>query len=331
MKILVVRFSSIGDVILTTPIVRCLHEQLPSAEIHFITKQAFVPLLENNPHIAEIIAIKKSYKEVLPTLKTNDYDVIVDLHNNVRTLSLKLALGKKSVTFPKKNIRKALLTLLKWDVMPKVHIVDRYFKPVEKLGVKNDGLSCELFLNESEIQTAEKALTTIGSFVAIAMGAQFATKQLPIELIQKALENNRLPVVLLGGPSDQERAELVTLALSSQQVINFCGKLSLRESAAVLRKANVLLTGDTGLMHIATCFSVPIVSVWGNTVPSLGMYPYSPKDPKNFTIHEVPNLPCRPCSKIGYASCPKKHFHCMMQQDTREIEKAIEGFAVKGR
>lgn len=323
MKILVVRFSSIGDVVLTTPVVRCLAEQLPDAEIHFITKKAFVPLLEGNPHIHRIIAIQSSVKEQLDHLKKENYDAVIDLHHNVRTLRLKRALGKRSFTFPKKNIAKFLLTTFKWNRMPDIHVVDRYFMAVESLGVKNDRKSCELFLRTNDrVDLSEYGLSD-QPFVAVAMGTQFATKQMPVQLMADVLTGLQIPVVMLGGPGDRERADALGKILNQQKIVDFCGKITLLQSADVLRRATVLLTGDTGLMHIATAFNIPVVSVWGNTVPAFGMYPYMPDHRERFSIHEVNGLSCRPCSKIGHKSCPKKHFNCMLLQNSGAIREDI--------
>lgn len=319
MRVLVVRFSSIGDVVLTTPVVRCIAEQLPGAEIHFITKRAFVPLLEGNPHISRIIPIDKSVKEVLQDLRSQKYDAVIDLHRNVRTMRLKTALGRRSYTFPKKNVAKFLLTRFKWNRMPDMHVVDRYFEAVKPLGVKSDLLSCELFLGPGDrVAIAEEGLRE-KEFVSVAMGTQFATKQMPVELMVKVLGGFPLPVVLLGGPGDVERAAELKELLKEQKIVDYCGKITIRQSADVLRQSAALLSGDTGLMHLATAFGIPIVSVWGNTVPALGMYPYRPRHPESYSIHEVGGLSCRPCSKIGYSSCPKKHFNCMMLQDPDSI------------
>lgn len=320
MKILVIRFSSIGDVVLTTPVVRCLAQQLPGAEIHFITKKAFLPVLEGNPYIHRIITIGSSVKEQLADLKAEQYDVVIDLHRNVRTLRLKWALGRKSYAFPKKNVAKWMLTNWKIDRMPNVHVVDRYFEAVRALGVQNDGLPCDLFLNESDAVELPAEIAS-GKFIVVAMGAQFATKQLPVPLMKSILSEVNVPIVLLGGPTDNERAEALKSELKSLNLIDFCGKLSLRQSAYVLSRASALLTGDTGLMHIATAFRVPVISVWGNTVPAFGMYPYA--QPELYSIHEVTGLSCRPCSKIGYQTCPKKHFNCMQLQDADGIRKTL--------
>ncbi|MDR0801601.1 glycosyltransferase family 9 protein [Fluviicola sp.] len=322
MKILVVRFSSIGDVVLTTPVVRCLKEQLGS-EIHYITKQAFKPVLEQNPYIDRIITIQKSVDEVIDLLKQEQYDYVVDLHHNVRTLRLKRALKVKSVAFPKKNFSKLLLTTFKINHMPKVHVVDRYFEAVQMLGVKNDRKPCDLYLSESDSVDLKAYQLVEKQFTAVAMGAQFATKQMPLSLMGKVLEKVEEPIVLLGGPTDSERAVELTVLLENQKVIDLCGQLSLRQSAFMTKICSKLLTGDTGLMHIASCFETPVISVWGNTVPDFGMYTYAPQNPGLYSIHEVEGLSCRPCSKIGYKECPKKHFKCMYLQDAGKIAEEL--------
>jgi ADP-heptose:LPS heptosyltransferase len=325
MKILIVRFSSIGDLVLTTPVVRCLSQQLPDAEIHFITKKAFLPVLEGNPYIDRIITVQSSVKEKIAELKAENYDVVIDLHRNVRTLRLKTVLGKKSYAFPKKNVRKFLLTQFKWNRMPEVHVVDRYFEAVRPLGVVNDGLPCDLFLHSGDTVELDAEGLEAGNFLAVAMGAQFATKQMPVPLMARILSGIERPIVLLGGPTDTERAQELRKSLPTQVVVDFCGKISLRQSAFVVSNAAALLTGDTGLMHIASAFSIPIVSVWGNTVPAFGMYPYAPQQPALFSIHEVNGLRCRPCSKIGYQACPLKHFMCMNGHDPLAIREDLTG------
>ena len=322
MKILIVRFSSIGDVVLTTPVVRCVKKQL-NAEVHFITKKAFVSIFNGNPYVDKLITIEKSIDEVIETLKNEKYDVVIDLHNNLRTASLKRKLKTKAFAFPKKNIAKFLLTNFKINRMPKVHVVDRYFDAVKPLGVVNDNLPCDFFLSASDTVDLDEYQLKEKSFVAVAIGAQFATKQMPVPLMKEVLEKVEVPIVLLGGPMDLERSTALKNALSSKNVIDFCGKLTLRQSAFLTKQASVLLTGDTGLMHIASCFETPIVSVWGNTVPEFGMYTYAPQNNDLFSIHEVNNLSCRPCSKIGYQECPKKHFKCMIEQRPNEISKEI--------
>lgn len=324
MKILVIRFSSIGDVVLTTPIVRALKQQLPNAEIHFITKKQFKEVLEHNPNIDRLFTIDKSISEVIPELKKEKYDYLIDLHKNTRTLALKFKLGKKAYSFPKLNFQKWLLVNLKKDKMPKVHIVDRYFKAVEELGVSNDRLPCDFFIDpKDEVNMEERFGLASKTYITIAIGAQFATKRMPLEKLQEIIQKIQLPIVLLGGPTDVERANEIMSTLPDKNILSSCGDFNLAQSASIVKQSNVLLSNDTGMMHIAACFEVPVVSVWGNTVPEFGMYPYFPKNQDAFSIHEVQGLSCRPCSKIGFQKCPKGHFKCMNLQNAEEIVESI--------
>ena len=154
-KILIIRFSSIGDIVLTSPVIRCLKLQTGS-EIHYLTKQPFVALLKNNPHVSKVFAIDKSVGEVLPALRREKYDYIIDLHHNLRTFILKWRLPfVKSYAFKKLNFEKWLLTNFKINRLPKTHIVDRYLETVKSLGVKNDGQGLDFFLPEDLLNPPE--------------------------------------------------------------------------------------------------------------------------------------------------------------------------------
>ena len=321
-KFLIVRFSSIGDIVLTTPVVRCLRQEFPDAEIHYITKSTFKILLNNNPYIDKIYTIDREITEVLPELKQENYDLIIDLHRNLRTLRLKLALHKKSYQFPKVNLKKWLLTTFKINKMPPEHIVDRYFKCVNELGVINDQKGLDYFIpKQDEINLKQYHIPE--NYVVFAIGAKFATKRLPTSKIIEIINRVPLTVVLLGGKDDREKAREISNACSN--TIKLCGDLNLNQSASVVMQSQKVITHDTGLMHIASAFNKSIISVWGNTVPEFGMYPYMPQNSSNYSIHEVKELSCRPCSKIGYQSCPKKHFNCMQQQNIDEIVKSVIG------
>lgn len=326
MKILVVRFSSIGDIVLTTPVIRALKNQIEEVEIHYLTKNKFKPLLEGNPHLTKIYTIDKDTDEVLSELKAENYDYLIDLHHNLRTLKLKFKLGVKHFSFPKLNIKKWFLVRFKFNRLPNVHIVERYFQAVEKLGVKNDGLPGELFINPSDMVNVMNAFRLEKNiFVAVALGGQYKTKQIPNTILKNCLKEIDLPIVLLGGSEDLEKGEALLELLPGKQIFNKCGQYSLMQSASIVSQSEVLLTGDTGLMHIAACFDRKIVSVWGNTVPELGMYPYLPAKKNQYGIHEVKHLSCRPCSKIGFQKCPKGHFNCMNLQDTKAISQDLIG------
>lgn len=308
MKILLLRFSSIGDIVLTTPVARCLKKQL-GAEVHFLTKKAFGPLLSPSPYIDRVFTFEKEIDEVLPLLKAGHYDLIVDLHHNLRSLRLKLALGRPARSFDKLNFEKWLLVNLKVNRLPDVHIVQRYLSTVAHLGVRDDGEGLDYFIPpEEEVAVSDfSTLLSEGNYIAFVLGATHATKRLPLDKMIEICRNLDQPVVLLGGKPEQATGDRIL----GSNVVNLCGRLSLHQSASFVRQAGKVLTHDTGLMHIAAAFRKKIVSVWGNTVPSFGMYPFYPTGIHLNTSIEVEGLSCRPCSKIGFDACPKGHFRCM--------------------
>jgi ADP-heptose:LPS heptosyltransferase len=298
--------------------VRCLKLQDPACEIHYLTKKSFLGILANNPYLDKIITIDKDIDEVIVSLKAEKYAQIIDLHNNLRTFRVKQKLGVAANSFPKLNFKKFLLTTFKIDLMPKIHVVDRYFETVKPLGIFNDNKGLDFFVPTAD----EVDLQRFGiepNFIAFAIGAQFATKRLPLHQLVKLVNKVNGQVVIVGGETDAETGKFIQTNCS--HAISLCGLLNLNQSASVVKQCAKLITHDTGLMHIAAAFNKPTVSIWGNTVPELGMTPYQPQNPTNYSIHEV-DLKCRPCSKIGYQSCPKKHFKCMENQDLTAISAA---------
>ena len=317
-KILIIRFSSIGDIVLTTPIIRCLKQQLRGAVVHFITKKQFEPILKSNPYIDKLWLYDGSFGSFLPKLRAERFDFIADLHKNLRSKYLELRLGRPSGSFTKLNIRKWLIVNFKWNFLPDIHIVDRYFKAVHKLGVKNDGQGLDYFLSP-----ADEVIPAYPEFVAVVTGGKHNTKIFPAEKVAEVINKLKLPVILLGGKEDWERGEQI-VRLSSKPVLNSCGQYSLNQAASLLRQSSAVLTNDTGLMHIAAAFHKRMVSVWGNTIPAFGMYPYQPADAGDSYLAEVAGLSCRPCSKLGFRECPRQHFRCMMDISVDDIAAHLE-------
>lgn len=322
-KILVIRFSSIGDIVLTTPVIRCLKNQIQDVEIHVLTKKKFSSLYKTNPYVDKVYEYEDSLKKNITELKFENYSFVVDLQKNKRSVRVTQTLHCPHASFPKLNFRKFLLKTFKINVMPDIHIVDRYFKAVEKLGVSNDYEGLDFFISEKNNYPMDKLpLCFQAGYHAFVIGGTYKTKILPASKIIEVLKKIKQPVVLLGGPDDVERADEVLAAVdedSAVNVISFVGKINLEQSASLVKNAKSVLTNDTGLMHIAAAFHKNIVSVWGNTVPELGMYPYLPKESEKCHIIECKNVRCRPCSKLGFKDCPKKHFRCMMEMDADSI------------
>lgn len=327
MKILIIRFSSIGDIVLTSPVIRCIKQQLRNSEVHYITKNKFRNVLEGNPYLDKIYSIEKKVSEAAMELKKENYDFIADLHHNLRSAQVKSLLGKKSKSFHKLNIEKWLMVNLKLNKLPGIHIVDRYFETVKSLGVTNDGNGMDYFIPANEEVDLKMLPEEFqNGYVGFAIGAKYFTKQLPKEKIISIIQKLNQPVILLGGKEDEQKANDIISALPpscARLIYNACGKYNLHQSASLVRQAKKIITHDTGLMHIAAAFKKEIVSVWGNTIPEFGMYPYFGNTEVRNLKSEVRNLSCRPCSKLGFSACPKKHFKCMNEINEEEIAQFV--------
>ena len=326
MKILIIRFSSIGDIVLTTPIVRSIKAQQPDVEIHYLTKISFSTLLTNNPFIDKIHCYNDNLNKIIQELRKENFDYIIDLHNNIRTTIVKLCLLKPSFSFNKLNLKKWLLVNLKINLLPEIHVVDRYFKAVEKLNIINDDLGINFFIPKNEqIIINELPLNLQKGYVALVIGGKHATKQLPENILIHLCKETKIPIVLLGGKEDRAKAENIRITSENLNIFNAAGIYSIHQSASFIEKSLKVITSDTGLMHIASAFKKEIISVWGNTVPEFGMYPYFPEKEKyKSEILQVKGLKCRPCSKIGFNTCPEKHFNCMNQIDTNQLLKHLQ-------
>lgn len=318
-KFLIIRFSSIGDIVLTTPVIRCLKKQVQDAEVHYLTRSSFLPIVQHNPYIDKIHLLAHSWELMIEELKTENYDYIIDLHHNTKTLKLKSALKKKSFSFYKLNIEKYLYTSIKLNILPKVHIVDRYLKTVESFGVKNDGAGLDYFISKQEETKREDIpVSHSAGFIACVIGAALGTKKWPVHKWKEFCRNVDHPVILLGGPEDASAGNEIA-AVDDVKVYNACGKFKLNESADLVRKAKLIISNDTGLMHIAAAYKKPVISLWGNTVPSFGMTPYYGAVMVPHSIIQVNKLWCRPCSKIGYKKCPLGHFKCMEKIEVEQV------------
>lgn len=325
MKILIIRFSSIGDIVLTSPVIRCLKEQLNGeVEIHYVTKKQYESIIKSNPHISKIHTIEKSTNEIINKLKNEQFDYIIDLHKNLRSKRLIKSLKVLSFSFDKINYQKWLLTTFKINKLPDVHIVDRYMDAVKPLGVVNDNIGLEHFIgNDEVVDLSQIPISHQKGYVAFAIGAQFATKRLPTHKIISICKKISKPIILLGGKEDTIIGDEIASEVGDL-IFNACGKYSLNQSASLVKQSKVLLTHDTGLMHIGAALGTKIISIWGNTIPALGMYPYYPNNPEKFVVVENNELKCRPCSKLGHDKCPKGHFKCMEEIDEELIIQEVQ-------
>lgn len=312
-----------GDVVLTSPIVRCIKKKYPGCELHFVVKEKFKEAVLHNSYIDRLHTFNAHPRELLETLKAEKFDFVADLQRNRKSTWLRKKLNTTGAAFPKLNVRKFLLVWFNINRMPTVHVVDRYFKAVEKIGVSNDQQGLDFFVPPAQDVFDSNTLAFLQNpFITLVLGATYYTKRIPQAKLEEIIEHLQLPVVLLGGPAEKELAD--TLQKKYPQVKNTVGQTSLVQTAVYIQHAQSVITSDTGLMHIAAAFGKKIVSVWGNTVPDFGMAPYMPQSPERSFIVEVKGLSCRPCSKLGYDHCPKKHFRCMLDHNGRQIASTAE-------
>ncbi len=290
--------------------------------MHFLTKKEFLPLIRVNPYIDKIHILDGNMHALLQSLKVEQFDYILDLHRNFRSMRVRSSLKIMSFTVDKINLAKFLMIRFKVNRLPEKHIVDRYMETTRLFDVTNDGKGLDYFIPPED----EVALTSLpesfrSGYIALVVGAMHGTKQMPGEKMINICRELDLPVILLGGKREGVMGREIDKQ-TSDQVLNTCGQYNINQSASLIRQSRVVITPDTGLMHIAAAFHKKILSVWGHTIPEFGMYPYLPD--RASKIFEVVGLPCRPCTKIGKKKCPKGHFRCMNDIDHKEIISTVK-------
>lgn len=323
MKFLVIRFSSIGDIVLTTPLLRCLKAKYPDAELHFLTKASFKAVTEGNPHVDRFHYYAGDLGPLVRQLRAESFDTIIDLHDNIRSRLIRLRLGKPSLTYEKLGFQKFLLTRFHVDRMPRRHVADRYLDAVRPLGVEDDGAGLEHFIPQDLSLDPELVPAHIRSrYIALCIGASYATKRLPPERLMELCGRLQGPVVLVGGKEDAETGARIAERYPGK-VFNACGRSNLHQSALIVREARLVISHDTGMQHIACAFQKPVLAIWGGTSPELQFGPYYGKAHqarhKNFI---TPGLGCQPCSNHGKKKCPKGHFDCMLKLDLGAVADA---------
>jgi len=324
-KYLVIRFSSIGDIVLTTPLIRCLKEQVKDAEVHFLTKKQFVPILQSNPYIEKVHSLADNSQQTIQDLKKEQFDYILDLQNGIRSVNIKRSLKRMFFTVNKINFRKWLMVNFKVNHLPDKHIVDRYLDTARLFDITNDKEGLDYFIpNEDIVELNSLPEEIQKGYIALVIGAQHATKRLPSEQLILLIAKLDHPVIIVGGPEDKARAEKIIQASPDHSIYNACGQYSINQSASIIQQSNCVISNDTGMMHIAAAYKKQIITIWGNTIPDFGMYAHFPGE--GSVDYEVNDLSCRPCSKLGFDKCPKKHFDCMMKQDLSSIASSANDF-----
>jgi lipopolysaccharide heptosyltransferase II len=323
--ILVVRFSAIGDILLTTPLLRAIRTRHPGARVAYLTKEQYAPLLADNPNVNEVLAIRDedSLRAIAATIRSVRYSHLLDLHGNLRTLGLRAIVRGPWRTFSKRRLERQVLITTKRDIYPAdVPMAERYFEAAAGLDVDVDAEPPDFFLAPEAEERAAERLASLGvgegrALVAIAPGAAHATKCWPADgwiRLTRRLIATGAEVVVVGGPEDAEVGKAIVAGVRGRitggtetRVTSVAGMLGLQESGAVIRRAAALISGDTGVMHMATGVGTPVVALFGPTVAQFGFFPYRAA---RSAVVELP-LECRPCSAQGGPACPLGHHRCL--------------------
>ncbi len=331
-KILIVRLSSMGDIILSTPLLRAIKQAYPKAIIDFAIKKEFALLMKYNPQINELIMVDTEDMETSrKKIRDAKYDWIIDIQKSSRASQLLSGAGAGLMTtYHKDRFNRFLLINFKWNRFTNIKpVYKRYFEAVEKFNIEADAEGTEIFFSAEEEKSVDQMLQQYGlgsgiPFVTLCPGAKHATKEWTkdgyTELAKRLIEKYHCPIVLLGGPGDEKRCEEIRSDIPIN-CINLAGKLNLLESAALLKKTKLAVTNDSGLMHLAQSQKTPVVAIYGPTVREFGFYPLE----KQSTVIET-TISCRPCSKMGSNVCPKGHHKCMKDISVEKVFEATHNY-----
>ena len=330
--------SSIGDIILTTPLIRVVRKRFPDASITFLVKSQFYDVIKTNPHINHIISFdKKSGLQGLRKLRQDivkeNYDLLLDIHKSLRSRYLRWFSGVQTIgSYSKQIFNRTLLVNFGINLYKEQKpVYERYFEAVSDYGLVYDGAGTEVVVPESEADIIIKSLVDDGyrytqPLVALCPAASFTNKRWfearYAELADYLIKKYDTTICLLGSKSDYEICERIKEQLGNK-ALNYAGKFSLLGSAAVLMFCKFAVTNDSGLMHLAQSQKTPVVALFGPTTRELGYFPI----PEKSRVVEA-QVKCRPCTHNGLDYCPKKHFKCMSQIQVADVIKAIEGLNV---
>jgi len=317
-KILVIRLSSLGDLVLMVPMLRALRAGFPAAEIHLLCKEKYTGLFEGSDCVDRIIVMKTGglgeLMRIRSWLSLERYDVIIDAHNVIRSNLLFHTLSApKKFQLRKSDLKKLLLIRGKTNFYgTAVSQSGRYRELARRLGVDLRETFEELVVPETAVRGAERALASShvssGRLIAFAPGARWGTKRWPEECYAELIsEVSRLGyhAVIIGG-LDDAAANARVARMSNRAPLDLTGRLSILESAAVLKRSGALVTNDSAPLHLAEAVGTPVVAFFGPTVREFGYYPRLVRS----KVLEV-SLPCRPCSRNGARQCPYGTVECL--------------------
>ncbi len=326
-KTLVIRLSSIGDIVLSSLLVRVLRSRFPACRLDYCVKEEFADLVRLNPNISNVITFPKhggfgDVRKLMRTIRENDYDLIIDIHDSLRSRFLHLG-AARVVRINKRKLARFLLVKFKWNVYGRFGgspgVALRYLEPLRPFGIEDDGKGLELFIAENDRQRTEQLIREAGfgqeQFIGVCPSAKHHNKMWLKERFAETASvlsiGRQSPVVLFGSGDEAERCNAIANLIREQNpqagILNLAGRISLNETAAMMDRCSIVITNDSGLMHIAAARKRKVVAIFGPTVKELGFFPFGTQN----EVIENTELECRPCTHIGLADCPKGHFKCM--------------------
>ena len=343
-KTLIIRFSSIGDVVLASPLVRVLHKQFPSSQIDFVVRKEYSELIRYNPNLNRTFEFDdqegfQELRRLKEIIRHEKYDLIIDIHNSLRSRYIRSISGAKEIVVINKRIfaRTMLVRLKKNFYRDIVSIADRYIEPVGIYGIENDAQGLEIFIPDETMRTVSGKMSPLKlqmyeKVIGFCPSAKHATKRWPEERFIEAgirlVRELKAKIILFGGKSDTVLCTTIANGINKKSegecVIEYSDQFSLLETAAAMQFCDVIVTNDSGLMHIAAAMKKKLVAIFGSTVREFGFFPVGTEN----IVIERKGLYCRPCSHIGRSNCPEGHFRCMNEIQVDDVIgsiKAIDG------
>lgn len=317
-KILIIRLSSLGDILLTTPVIRAISKKHPNSQIDYVVKRQYSSSLQYNPHISTMYLYeKKKAKSIKDQISKVKYDLVIDLQNNLRSCALTFGLGTEIKRFKKPTFKKLLLVWTKINLLKEIKPIPMRYAETATLQLDDNGL--DLFIPEN----INPKLITGKKYIGICPGAKHFTKRWPekyfIELGNRFSSQN-FAVVIFGGKEDQELCKAISSKIKDS--INLCNNDDLLQTARDMKQCQHIICNDSGLMHTATAVGVRITAIFGSSVSEFGFIPYLADN----SILENNSLSCRPCSHIGRSSCPLTHFKCMKEIKPNTVFDHVKSF-----
>lgn len=301
------RLSSLGDILLTTPLLRSLKNINPKTQIDFLVREEYKDILINNPNVSNLITLERNapLSVTKNLLIQQRYEFVIDLQNNLRSRYLSYGLRCPKVRFKKLSLQKLLLVKLKinkLDNAPQIPV--RYAETIENFSLDSKGLELHT-KNQNSVN-----LNGLTNLIGFCPGSKHYTKMWPkdyfIELGKLVIERG-YQIALFGGKDDKKTCSEIESQISN--CINLCNDNDILQTAADMKMCRAVVCNDSGLMHTACALGIPVLAIFGSTVKEFGFFPYGCKS----LVLENKNLSCRPCSHIGKSQCPKKHFKCMVE------------------